>query len=242
MNYNFTLLQNERDEFIKGMKLDNYLSLKNKDDYYFGMEKAFDDAFRDYARRNKTKYATDKRDLMTPIVDRLFTYFNSASDTFDNCFSDCIRLSKAILSNNLYGIAQKFTNMSFKYLYCYSDADKFENKFEDCHMPLDQYTIKWIRTLKNKEINKHLNVIENAWSNIDKELYDMIQTEIGTMLNSNYEYVISHNKSSNCNTCILPENKLLAEFIIWHQEQINELYKKIKESEKDFERLGIAWC
>ena len=54
MNYNFTLLQNERDEFIKGMKLDNYLSLKNKDDYYFGMEKAFDDAFRDYARRNKT--------------------------------------------------------------------------------------------------------------------------------------------------------------------------------------------
>ena len=241
MNYNFTLLQNERDEFIKGMKSNNNLSLKNKNDYYFGMEKAFDDAFNQYARRNKTKYATEKRNLMTPLVDRLFTYFNSESDTFDNCFSDCIRLSKAILGNNLYGVAQKFTNMSFKYLYCYSDAENFENKFEDCHMPLDQYTLKWVRTLKNKEINKRLDVIKSAWSNIDEPLYNDIQTSIGEILRKNYEYIISYDKSSNCNTCILPENKLLAEFIIWHQEQLNELYMVIKRSEKDFERLGIQW-
>ena len=47
------LLQKERDEFIKRMKSNNNLSLKIKNDYYFGMEKAFDDAFNQYARRNK---------------------------------------------------------------------------------------------------------------------------------------------------------------------------------------------
>ena len=55
MSYNCTLLQKERDEFIKGMKSKGKLSLKNKNDYYFGMEKAFDDAFNQYARRNNKK-------------------------------------------------------------------------------------------------------------------------------------------------------------------------------------------
>lgn len=241
MNYNFTLLQKERDEFIKGMKSNNNLSLKNKNDYYFGMEKAFDDAFNQYARRNKIKYAAEKRELMTPIVDRLFIYFNSVSDSFDDCFSDCIRLSKAILGNNLYGVAQKFTNMSFKYLYCYSDVEDFANKFDNCHMPLDKYTIKWIKSLKNKNINQKLNNISSAWANIDKELYDEIQEFIDTTLIKDYTYVISFNKNSSEQTCILPQNKLLAEFIIWHQEKLNELYRVIKRSEKDFDRLGIQW-
>jgi hypothetical protein len=72
-------------------------------------------------------------------------------------------------------------------------------------------------------------------------LYNDIQTSIGETLRKNYKYIISYDKSSNCNTCILPENKLFAEFIIWHQEQLNELYMVIKRSEKDFERLGIQW-
>ena len=36
---------------------------------------------------------------MTPVVDRLFRYFNSAEDTFAACFADCIELAKK------YGIA-----------------------------------------------------------------------------------------------------------------------------------------
>lgn len=241
MSYNCTLLQKERDEFIKGMKSKGKLSLKNKNDYYFGMEKAFDDAFNQYARRNNKKYATDKRNLMSPIVNRLFAYFNSESDNFEDCFAECIKLSKKILDNDRYGVAQKFTNMSFKYLYCYSDADDFANKFDNCHMPLDKYTIKWIKSLKNKNINQKLNNISSAWANIDKELYDEIQAFIDVTLIKNHTYVISFNKNSSEQTCILPQNKLLAEFIIWHQEQLNELYIVIKRSEKDFERLGLQW-
>ena len=100
------LLLQEKIEFIKGMKLQPNLSLTRKEDYYFGMEKAFDDAFNQYARREKKKYATAKQTLMEPIVDRLFKYFNSAEDNFNSCFNDCIALLKQILNNNRYGVAQ----------------------------------------------------------------------------------------------------------------------------------------
>ena len=235
------LLLQEKSEFIKGMKLKRNLSLRKKEDYYFGMEKAFDDAFNQYARREKKKYATEKRILMKPLVDRLYAYFNSDNDNFDVCFKECIDLSEKILNNNRYGIAQKFTNMSFKYLYCYVDAIDFENKFKDCHMPLDKYTINWIKSLKNKNINGKLGLISNAWANIDKTLYEEIQALITNTLNSNYTYTISFNKQASETTCVLPKNKLYAEFIIWHQEKINELYKIVKKAECDFDRLGIRW-
>lgn len=236
------LLLQEKIEFIKGMKLQPNLSLTRKEDYYFGMEKAFDDAFKQYARREKKKYATAKQTLMEPIVDRLFKYFNSAEDNFNSCFNDCIALSKQILNNNRYGVAQKFTNMSFKYLYCYADAINFENKFYDCHMPLDKYTIKWVKSLKNKTLNQQLGAVNNAWANIDEELYNNIQGFIGDTLKSNIQYTISYNKKHTETTCILPENRLYAEFIIWHQEKVNELYAIIKRAENDFERIGIDWC
>ncbi|MBQ2934124.1 MAG: hypothetical protein IJE02_05900 [Clostridia bacterium] len=235
------LLLREREEFIKGMKLKASLSLRQRDDYYFGIEKAFDDAFNQYARREKKKYATEKKNLMEPIIDRLYIYFNSDEDVFDSCFTDCIDFSKQILNNNLYGVAQKFTNMSFKYLYCYSDANEFENKFQNCHMPLDKYTIKWVKSLKNKVINKKLGLISNAWANIDENLYKDIQNFITNTLNLNFKYTISFNKQSNETSCVLPKNKLYAEFIIWHQERINELYNIIERAENDFDRLGIKW-
>lgn len=223
------------------MKLKSDLSLKRKDDYCWGMEKAFDDAFNQYARREKKKYSIEKQVLMKPIVDRLFEYFNSVDDSFVGCFEECIDLSKKILNNNRYGVAQKFVNMSFKYLYCYADAADFENKFKDCHMPLDKYTIKWIKSLKNKNINQRLGLINNAWANIDKFLYNDIQTLITDTLISNYTYTISFNKQAKETTCTLPENKLYAEFIIWHQEKINEIHNIIEQAESDFDRLGIRW-
>ena len=235
------LLQKEKEEFIMRMKLHCQLSLKQKDDYYLGMEKAFDDAFNQYARREKKKYATEKRNLMEPIVNKIFRYFNSDEDNFVPCFSECIDLSKHILNNNRYGIAQKFINMSFKYLYCYADAGNFENKFQDCHMPLDKYTIKWVKSLKDKDINKKLGLIGNAWANIDETLYNAIQKLITDTLNRNYTYTISYNKNVSESTCILPKNKLHAEFIIWHQEKVNELYNMIERAESEFERLGIRW-
>ena len=40
---------------------------------------------------------------------------------------------------------------------------------------VDKYTIKWVRSFRNKEINKKLDTIKNAWANIDEDLYNTIQ-------------------------------------------------------------------
>lgn len=234
----------ERKEFIKELKLTKLnkdLFLRNKDDYYMGLEKAFDDAFNQYARRTKQKYKENKRDLIKPVAEVLYQYFNSEDETFDDCYKNCIDASKKILNNNLYGIAQKFTNMSFKYLCCYKDADDFRDKFAECHMPLDKYTIKWIKSLKNKKINESLSEINDSWTNMSEKLYNEIQGLADKTLKENNDYLISYNKNSTEQTCKLPQNKLFAEFIIWHQEKINEMHHQIKKSEKDFERLGIKW-
>lgn len=154
------------------------------------------------------------------------------------------RFIKKILENDSFGIAQKFVNMSFKHLYCYDDAlTEFRDKFCDCHLPLDKYTIKWVRSFKNQEINRKLDRIKNAWANLDEHLYTEIQNFVSNKLMEGIDYRISYNPNASNNTfCRLPQNKLEAEFIIWHQEKINEIHNIIsKTTENDLERLGIMW-
>ena len=84
--------------------------------------------------------------------------------------------------------------MAFKYYYCCSDAPDDE-KFYDCHMPLDKYTLLWIKEITG------VNVV--GWNSIDNfELYLAIQKEIRKHLESE-----SNDKYS--------KYPLLAEFKIW---------------------------
>ena len=230
----------ERKLFIKEMKIPANLSYKKKDDYFFGIRKAFDDAFNQYARRKQQKYANEKEELISPIVERIFDYLNNNNDIFDECYNCCIEKAKRILNNNQYGIAQKFINMSFKYMMCFCDSDYISEKFNDCYLPLDKYTIKWIRARKNKEINKRLDTIKNAWANIDEELYKDIQNYVKTELLSTPQYKVSYSeKAGNNEYCSLSSNRLKTEFIIWHQEKINEIHRILEKAIGDFERLGI---
>ena len=237
------LVKIERDLFIQSAKIDSLkLSLSREEDYYIGLRDAFDDAFNQYARREKKHYAADKDDFMEPVVKQLYKYFTTDSTDFDKCFKKCIELSKNILNNNRHGIAQKFVNMSFKYLYCYGDVSKYEHKFTECHLPLDKYTIKWVKSLKVKEINSELKNIDDAWSNLDEKLYENIQKTVIDKLNSGVDYRISYNPNANNNGIYkLPKNRLETEFIVWHQEKLNELHKVLSNTTlEDFERLGIS--
>jgi len=230
----------ERKLFIKEMKIPANLSYKKKDDYFFGIRKAFDDAFNQYARRKKQNYADIKDSLISPIIERIFQYLNDNNDNFDACYDYCIENAKRILGNNKYGIAQKFINMSFKYMICFSDSDDISEKFEDCFIPLDKYTINWIRAQENKEINKRLDTIKNAWANIDEDLYKDIQNYVKEVLSNNPQYKISYSSNAGSNEyCSLISNRLKAEFIIWHQEKINEIHRTLEKVAGDFERLGI---
>ena len=230
----------ERELFIKEMKIPPDLSYKNKESYYYGIRKAFDDAFNQYARRTHQNYADKKEEFISPIIERICTYLNDANDSFDKCYNDCIERAKEILDNNQYGLAQKFINMSFKYMMCFNDSEDIAEKFEDCYIPLDKYTIKWIRAQKNKEINKRLDTINNAWANIDESLYKDIQEYVKKVLSNNPQYRISYSSNAgNAQYCFLISNRLKAEFIIWHQEKINEIHRILEKATGDFERLGI---
>lgn len=106
-----------------------------------------------------------------------------------------------------YGQAQKIINMAFKYYYCCSDAPGDE-KLYDCHMPLDKYTLLWVKE------ETGVNVV--GWNSIDNyELYLAIQKEIRKCLESE-----SNDKYS--------EYPLLAEFEIWPEFREKEENKRNK--------------
>lgn len=50
-----------------------------------------------------------------------------------------------------FGKAQKIVNMTFKYMYCFDDAESHADKFEPCHMPLDSYILDWFFVCYKKD-------------------------------------------------------------------------------------------
>lgn len=64
-----------------------------------------------------------------------------------------------------YGNAQKFVNMLFKYLACFRDVKYYENKFENCHIPLDSHILK---TLSKDGIDICKN---RSWIKLDRSTY-----------------------------------------------------------------------
>ncbi|MCI6443784.1 MAG: hypothetical protein MR844_02435 [Clostridia bacterium] len=80
------------------------------------------------------------------------------------------------LAKQEFGKAQKVINMTFKYLYCFDDAEKFEDYFRFCHMPIDSYTLNWcFDNIYPKAKNKN-------WSSLDEDIYDKLSKEIGKNL------------------------------------------------------------
>lgn len=86
-----------------------------------------------------------------------------------------------------YGKAQKIINMTFKYCFCLKNAEKYINKFQFCHMPLDSYTLDgWFKqdvlSWKNKNLeNKSDKLLKTkipAWSNLTDVTYGEIQNII----------------------------------------------------------------
>ena len=112
------------------------------------------------------------------------------------------------LAKQEFGKAQKVINMTFKYLYCFDDAEKFEDYFRFCHMPIDSYTLNWCfdnALYVKKDITN--------WSGIKEGQYYHLSDKIRVKLSE--------------------EAPLLVEFKIWPQEiakvEEKELAKAILE-------------
>ena len=76
--------------------------------------------------------------------------------------------------------------MAFKYLYCHKGVDK--NKFKECHMPLDSFTLAWLLSNGGE--------FYQEWSWFKKKNYIEAQSKIKE---------------------ILDEDILAKEFVIWNE-------------------------
>ena len=211
------------------------------------MTHALSDALNQGARRGSVRYI--------PVLDTITNAFRNdfievANGTrqisnrsdfkalFDALRSKFLSL---LASNGLevlskFGFAQKFINMTFKYLYCFDDCDKANLRF--CHLPLDQYTIDWYKQYGDKSIIARFKAIKFAWANIDETLYWDIQNDIDSKLNSGIDYPI--NCKDPTQIIRLPISKIEVEFIVWMQQQLNDVYSQSLSKLKDYYvRLGI---
>lgn len=119
-----------------------------------------------------------------------------------------------------YGKAQKILNMTLKYLMCMDGAEKYEKKLHHCQMPLDSYTLEWIKRACKKYNEKNDKIIVSkmpSWSVMDygdggsdiekgKYTYNFFVKKIREFSKKNYGY------SEEEYGKLTP---LQAEFLIW---------------------------
>ena len=100
------------------------------------------------------------------------------------------------------------------------DTDEYRGIFEQCHMPLDSYTLAWYkRSIFYENLNRTNTEYTNAilrhndtWSKMSEEQYKSISRLIKKNLEHQEFYV--YDKS-----IFLPNQPLYAEFIIWPEMQ-----------------------
>lgn len=104
----------------------------------------------------------------------------------------CQELTNRINNEVLFGYktihmgkAQKIINMTFKLLSSLDDTDDYEQKFELCHIPLDDNILNWYYSNISKDVKKSRQKI---WSNLEYEDYIKIQEDFRSYC-SNTKYV-----------------------------------------------------
>lgn len=134
-------------------------------------------------------------DVATEIYNYLLTPDNAQItmklfDDFHNriCFDFLNKLNNARRTVDYvelhYGSAQKFINMVFKYLACYSDFQLYKNHFKWCHMPIDTVILKWLKDNYHLEDIKYYIYVDKkgkaslsatymkkSWTKFDDEKY-----------------------------------------------------------------------
>ena len=247
-----------KEQFKKRVKMfQETRSLQNGGDIY----EAVKNAYKDFTPRTvhlldknidsaKVKESDIKRKKVLRSLSKAFydLFYNTSADFnfqkwheetckfFLENFNDAINGVYQIIE---YGKAQKIVNMTFKYLYCFDDAEKNSNIFEQCHMPIDSFTLNWI---KNGPNEKSKDGLPKAWSDMTDTQYDTIRSKVIDYLASGKQYTKSDGKRVN-----LPKKPFYAEFIIWAEEMkeaarnsVNKILDKYDEDEDFLNEIQIA--
>lgn len=229
--------------------LENY-AISNRD-YYDenGGKKAINAAFKDFTSRTLRKIDPDvnvsvdeesRKEALKHLSAKFEEYFKAPEknkEDFNAWHEQCCKEFQTEYNKLLegkyhkikYGKAQKIVNMTFKYLFCYADADSYRGHFQYCHMPLDSFTLTWYRREAKKYMKQNgelwyqdnKNRVDNlTWSDMEWDEYIKIQEDISKIL-VNYKIKIGNQEIS------LPENSLEAEFYIWQNERNDRSFKDL---------------
>ena len=186
----------------------------------------------------------DREEAEDAIVKEFKAYFTNPAPCEKKFKESHIRLCNAWINSfedgsslGTYGKAQKIVNMTFKYLYCCTNIDNFENHFKYCHMPLDSFTLEWCkRNIQEIEPNKI-----GSWSKMKDEKSDTYKESKNIEKYSYHYYVARIRDYVAINKIELTPLQL--EFIIWPKMQLElatenylftltDEYKKTSEKEK----------
>lgn len=145
---------------------------------------------------SKSPYKERVDELLMLIGHQIYTQLNSnqyTRDAFDRfhsnlCDSFLVSINEirnsARLANMSYGQAQKLINLSYKYLTCYSDYERYADKFAQCHMVIDNIILQSIGsngiTLLFGRVNCRVKKIKEgkydgcSWTEMSKEKYQSL--------------------------------------------------------------------
>lgn len=187
-------------------------------------------AYRDMTPRHLKgigKNPDGKKELFENLADEFVKYFKSppkSKEEFDEWHSKICNKVLETLDGLCevkvhYGKAQKLVNMSFKNFYCFADAEEYEKKgyFDNCHMPLDSFTLSWYMNKADGKISV------DSWSSMEADDYSKIQTEIREYFDSKSN-ITYRNKNGDSLT------PFIAEFYIWEETKFNEICKSWMDS------------
>lgn len=157
---------------------------------YFGnlnisIKVASNRAYRDMCRTmkfNKLKDITDRRKLRDKVnimfeteIKKLTSGSKKNSDDFNNWHGEVCENMKNLYEEKgiklTYGQAQKWINMTIKYLYLFGGYT-FDSVFEELHIPVDNY----ILDIANKKLG--IDKPKTPWSKWNEEQYCNYQNEI----------------------------------------------------------------
>lgn len=157
---------------------------------YFGdlnisIEVASNRAYRDMCRTikfNKLKDITDRRKLRDKVnimfeteIKKLTSGSKKDSDDFNNWHGEVFENMKNLYEEKgiklTYGQAQKWINMTIKYLYLFGGYT-FDSVFEELHIPVDNY----ILDIANEKVG--IDRPKKPWSKWEEEQYRNYQNEI----------------------------------------------------------------
>lgn len=222
----------------------NDLEKMTSPDCSIAIEIAVSWAYNDAKRTMHGITKDDREEAEDAIVKEFKAYFTNPAPCEKKFKESHIRLCNAWINSfedgsslGTYGKAQKIVNMTFKYLYCCTNIDNFENHFKYCHMPLDSFTFEWCkRNIQEIDPNKI-----GSWSKMKDEKSDTYKESKNIEKYSYHYYVARIRDYVAINKIELTPLQL--EFIIWPKMQLElatenylftltDEYKKTSEKEK----------